>query len=969
MPAKLIAPANPGTGKLLQFWLFVFLLPAFSGKLALSFYADSIAAKAFAVNCQKLRQESEAFTRDLQPEKLLADAVSSTKKRLQQTDWHTIAKIDLSNLCRQFSEDFTTRHAMSPAFFGISDIESGVSGGYSPPGSTISPGRKSFEIIMARLYPGKEPLSDIQKKRYQQICKTIFGNFIEPADRPGLMRSGFFLRNRSDRLFIVHDSFTDPASQKKIAFFLVFSENSIGLGKILRLARKRADNTEFKRGYAILTTLPERDFQVSPDGRLFYATVLPPATLRIGSHKGKSWYDRVISDKSARQRPSQLPFMIVALNDKTAMQISQNKLSLINLALLIYAFAGLAIVRQYLGNGLRPSLLRQRFKFAILTATLLPFLAFFYTANNFKNHFSRALLSTQQQNIVNDLQMLELNILNNDLRERQNTTEFVAQLNKIRAEDTDKLRRILNANVGKLYEGYGFLRSDGAYLEHFPIEASTSDSDLDKLQILKETVFGQLYNIFSVTGVLRPEFAKNVANIPEYRKWKAYELYYNEVDRDSFCSNNGKYFLSSNAEQNYYRMSQHHLFPESDKTELWAGIILIKNARAAVEKYLSSQETNHLTFKRRDGLVTHSAIFRMHADSYELDNSFAWPPGAMNEPDMLAAAECLNESIRETSWHQFDKNGMVTLYAVKAMADLPFILVSRSIISQNAVTESLFRIAGLLSIPYAMALIALLSSLMSDVFLKPINLLMRGIDSLEKGNYPTIDYSAANELGKLIDNFNLMSEGMRQHKLLQRFISDEVASTISEEAETMRETSGATVYRVVMFIHIREFAALTEKLPPEEVITLLNVYFSEMEPIIRQSGAQIDKYIGDAIMLSFSSERCHNQPEVAACKAAIGCLKAMAALNDKLCAKSLPPVLTGTGIAAGEVIRGKIGAHHGRKDFTLIGNTVNLAARLEAASHFDGFPHILVDESVAEKAKEAIELFLHGRIDGRNGYH
>lgn len=207
-----------------------------------------------------------------------------------------------------------------------------------------------------------------------------------------------------------------------------------------------------------------------------------------------------------------------------------------------------------------------------------------------------------------------------------------------------------------------------------------------------------------------------------------------------------------------------------------------------------------------------------------------------------------------------------------------------------------------------------------------------------------------------------MSDGMRQHQLLQRFISDEVALSISEEAKTMQESTGSLVYRAVMFIHIREFSVLTENLEPEKVITLLNIYFSGLEPVVKGYGGQIDKYIGDAIMLSFSAERCKNQPETAACRTAIDCLNAMPAINQRLSDQGLPPILPGVGITAGRVIRGKIGAHQGRKDFTLIGDTVNLAARLESVSHFDHLSHILIDEVVAEQAKETINLSIHGKM-------
>ncbi|EKD84088.1 MAG: hypothetical protein ACD_39C00252G0002, partial [uncultured bacterium] len=95
---------------------------------------------------------------------------------------------------------------------------------------------------------------------------------------------------------------------------------------------------------------------------------------------------------------------------------------------------------------------------------------------------------------------------------------------------------------------------------------------------------------------------------------------------------------------------------------------------------------------------------------------------------------------------------------------------------------------------------------------------------------------------------------------------------------------------------------------------------------------------------------------------ALMCQQRMPELNAGLQAAGLPMIITGTGIAAGSVILGQIGAHSGRKDFTLIGDAVNLAARLESAAHFDKKPHILAADIIMEKASALFQFSFHERL-------
>ncbi len=957
---KIISPARPETGNLLVFWLFVFVLPAICCRFFLNVYIEADTGKTLLTASHALREEIESFSHDLSLETLLSTGIEKAAEKFKKTDMPATVSGSPESISRHFSASIAEACGIQPIFCGIMRLSDRKTGSSAATSSPVNPGRKSLEVIMQQLFPDPARTDKDSGKLFPAIAKTVFGSYLTPADRPGVFASGFFCKNYTDRMLSFHDRFQNRSDGLSYAFLLFFSENSVKPQQLFDFARKRTKSEDSIRNYAILRAAPERDFFITADGRLACVAPIAPAALRIGSHKGQSWYDRSIRSDMAARKPSRLPYLLVSTDFRGSFMKAY--LPQISLALMLFVFFGLALIRQYLTGNLPPSPLLQRFKIAILAATLLPFAAFIMTSLEFIEHFNRVTISAQTQNLISDLQMLEFSILNHDLQERRATSLFVKHLREQRVKSREVVQQLLKSQIGKLYEGYGFLRSDGLFLEQLPDTTGISVDDINKFRMAQEISFGQLYNIFDFAGVLHPEFAEKVENKTDLAKWKAYSVHLNEIDRDSFCCTDGQYYMSRNADKNYFRLSFHHLFPEFDKSELWAGVTFIKNARSTVENYLATQNQHGIFFNSRDQMLFQSAVFRCQENSTDIDQSVAWPASALREKDLIEAARKLDINEKEASWVARDRNGIISIFAVRVMAELPFIIVSKCLISTLAINEQLFRVTGLLLIPYAMLLLALLSSLLAEIFLKPINLLIDGSYQLEQGHFPKIDFRSENELGTLVEHFNTMSAGMKQRQKLQRFVSEEVSDSISLEAVTMQQSSGTLVYRAVAFIHIRDFAGMCEKIEPESAISLLNRYFSAFEPCLKNGHGQIEKYIGDAIMVSFSPENCDNNPSDAACAATLACLAALPQLNQNLSDAGLPKINIGIGIAAGSVIRGKIGARQSRKDFTLIGDPVNLAARLEANSHFDSQSHILLDNETAKAAKTTFITHPHGNL-------
>jgi len=157
-----------------------------------------------------------------------------------------------------------------------------------------------------------------------------------------------------------------------------------------------------------------------------------------------------------------------------------------------------------------------------------------------------------------------------------------------------------------------------------------------------------------------------------------------------------------------------------------------------------------------------------------------------------------------------------------------------------------------------------------------------------------------------------------------------------------------------LFTDIRGFTTFCEGRSPEEVVDILNHYLDIQTEAILAHGGDVDKFVGDEVMAMFDG----SEKELNACKAGMAIRKAMAEEQEKARKEGKATISIGIGINSGPVVFGSVGARN-RMDFTSIGDTVNLAARLEGANKTYGTKS-LITESVYEKVKDT---FLCREID------
>ena len=178
-----------------------------------------------------------------------------------------------------------------------------------------------------------------------------------------------------------------------------------------------------------------------------------------------------------------------------------------------------------------------------------------------------------------------------------------------------------------------------------------------------------------------------------------------------------------------------------------------------------------------------------------------------------------------------------------------------------------------------------------------------------------------------------------------RFLPEYVVKQILENPDSFK-LGGVNQLVTVLFADIRGFTRLSEHAQPEKVVQLLNRYFSEMTDIIFSHGGTLDKYIGDGLMALFGAPTVTANDASNAILAAADMQGAIAGINEDLRAENLPEIAVGIGLHTGVATVGYIGSER-RSEYTAIGDTVNLAARLESNCK-GGF--ILISDATANAA-------------------
>ena len=197
----------------------------------------------------------------------------------------------------------------------------------------------------------------------------------------------------------------------------------------------------------------------------------------------------------------------------------------------------------------------------------------------------------------------------------------------------------------------------------------------------------------------------------------------------------------------------------------------------------------------------------------------------------------------------------------------------------------------------------------------------------------------------------------RLRTMFSRYLSPVIISEVLEKREEV-ELGGQEVTGTVFFSDIKDFTSLSEKMRPQEVVAFLNEYFTLITEVILQNNAMLDKYIGDAIMAVFGAPLPSKIHAERACAAALEVQRLLTRAPIAL-GPGGPAWTTRIGLNTGPMIVGNIGCRS-RMDYTAIGDTVNLASRLEGANKIFGTRIVVSEETFKQSGGrfEARELDL-----------
>ncbi|MEH7828078.1 adenylate/guanylate cyclase domain-containing protein [Gemmobacter denitrificans] len=189
---------------------------------------------------------------------------------------------------------------------------------------------------------------------------------------------------------------------------------------------------------------------------------------------------------------------------------------------------------------------------------------------------------------------------------------------------------------------------------------------------------------------------------------------------------------------------------------------------------------------------------------------------------------------------------------------------------------------------------------------------------------------------------------------LSRFFAPEIATGIRETINSLKPGDATLREAGVMMVDLRGFTRLSEGLPAEAVLGLIEEYQACVVPAIRQAGGSIDKYLGDGILATFGAARESATFAADALRAQMAVQAAAAAWSADRLSRGLTPVAVGTAVATGQMLCGVVGVED-RLEWTVIGDPVNLAAKLEK--------HCKTRGVAALATREALELSRHQGFD------
>jgi adenylate cyclase len=227
--------------------------------------------------------------------------------------------------------------------------------------------------------------------------------------------------------------------------------------------------------------------------------------------------------------------------------------------------------------------------------------------------------------------------------------------------------------------------------------------------------------------------------------------------------------------------------------------------------------------------------------------------------------------------------------------------------------------------------------------------------------YPSLALGLAFVAITIHQFFTEERQRMWTKKAFQQYVSPEVVERIMDDPAAL-QFGGELRNLTVLFADIRDFTTFTERHDPQQVVQMLREYLTRMTTIVLDEGGTLDKYIGDAVMAEFGAPIAYPDHALRACRAALKMHAEVGRLQATWTAEGKEPFRIGLGVNSGPMVVGNLGSEQ-LFDYTVIGDEVNLGARLESLNKdYPTTTHIIISEGTYEAVKGAVEVRQLGEV-------
>lgn len=266
-----------------------------------------------------------------------------------------------------------------------------------------------------------------------------------------------------------------------------------------------------------------------------------------------------------------------------------------------------------------------------------------------------------------------------------------------------------------------------------------------------------------------------------------------------------------------------------------------------------------------------------------------------------------------------------------------------------------------------LCLSAVLAMFLGRSVSRPVLSLVNRVGRIERGDYRSSGETwRTDEIGRLENSVNRMASGLAEKEKVRDLLGKVVSREIADEL--MRgevKLGGETRQATILFSDIRDFTTLCEGRPPEQILEMLNHYLTEVTGAIEANKGVVDKYIGDAVMALFGAPISSADDVSNALAAALAMKARVDSMNAVNRDNGMPLLNTGIGLHTGEVVAGNLGSIN-RMNYTVIGDAVNLASRLEALTKQYGAGILVSEDTRAQGPDFAYREIDMVRVKGKS---